>query len=127
LSWVSRLSWFPKIPSSLFKSLDYAHLQRSTARDGLDLSMVLVITAREGDLFSESGNSTVSLSLALSLKCVRTCTYVYIYVLYENAMSPFVITVFANLLAKHASARTQTHIHITHPQTTRTPPIARRV
>jgi len=68
-----------------------------------------------------------SLSLSLSLECVRTCTYVYIYVLYENAMSPFVITVFANLLAKHASARTQTHIHITHPQTTRTPPIARRV
>lgn len=90
---LSRLSWFPQIPSSLFWSLDYAHPQRSTARDGLVLSMVLVITAREGDLFTEARNS-LSVSLALSLSvCVRARKHVCVYLgrlLYENATSSFV-------------------------------------
>ncbi len=65
------LSWLPQILSSLFLSLDYAHPQRSTARDGLVLSMVLVITARGGDysLRLEAG-SLFSVSLSLSA-CAR--------------------------------------------------------
>ncbi len=68
---LSMLSCLPQILSSLFLSLDYAHPQRSTARDGLVLSMVLVITARGGDLFTEAGSSlSVSVSLSLSA-CAR--------------------------------------------------------
>ncbi len=68
---LSMLSCLPQILSSLFLSLDYAHPQRSTARDGLVLSMVLVITARGGDLFTEAGSS-LSVSVSTVTVCVRT-------------------------------------------------------
>lgn len=136
---LSRLSWFPQIPSSLFWSLDYAHPQRSTARDGLVLSMVLVITAREGDLFTEARNSlSVSLALSLSLcVCVSVCvrahasTYVYIQVGYcmKTPRRPLChYNRFCSSSCKtRERAHTDTHTHHASPDHTHTPYCATRV
>lgn len=80
-------------------------------------------------LLTEAGNS-LSLCPSHCALFISVCRYVRVCCM-KKQCRPLCHykRLFAHLLAKHACARTQTHTHITHPQTTRahTPSRATRV